>query len=94
MIEAGTGWNVRGIRRPDGEDEAEGDAMATATWNYDENEVIAAAKQLGIELTNAELGSELCEVWADRVLQAKKHYDDVDMEGCQEMIEDANAYAV
>ena len=52
MIEAGTGWNVRAIRRPDGEDEAEGDAMATATWNFDENEVIAAAaKQLGIKLT-------------------------------------------
>ena len=50
--------------------------MATATWNFDENEVMAAAKQLGIKLTDAEFGSEVCEAWADRVLQARKHYDD------------------
>jgi hypothetical protein len=64
------------------------------TWTFDENEIIDAAKQLGIKLTNAELGSELCEAWADRVLQAKKHYDDGRMEDCKRAIDDANAYAI
>ena len=31
------------------------------TWTFDENEIIATAKALGIKLTNAELGSEICE---------------------------------
>jgi hypothetical protein len=58
----------------------------------DENEIIAAAKQLGIKLTNAELGSELCEAWADRVRWAKVCFDKSRTEDCQRAIEDANAY--
>jgi hypothetical protein len=63
------------------------------TWSFDENEVIAAAKQLGIKLTNAELGSELCEAWADRVRWAKVCWDEGRMDECKAAIEDANAYA-
>lgn len=33
--------------------------MAAASWTFDENEITAAAKQLGIKLTHAELGTEL-----------------------------------
>ena len=64
------------------------------TWNFDENEVIAAAKQLGIKLTNAELGTEICQAWADRVLQAKMHWNNKHLALCEEMIEEANKYAV
>jgi hypothetical protein len=58
-----------------------------------ENEIIVAAKQLGIKLTNAELGSEICEAWADRVRWAKACFDEGRMDECQRAIEDANAYA-
>ena len=64
------------------------------TWTFDENEIIAAAKQLGIKLTNAELGSEICEAWADRVRWAKVCFDDGRMDECKLAIEEANAYAV
>ena len=64
------------------------------TWTFDENEIIATAKALGIKLTNAELGSEHCEAWADRVRWAKVCLDEGRLEECQRTIEDANAYAV
>jgi hypothetical protein len=31
------------------------------------NEIIKAAQSVGIKLTNAELGTELCQCWADRL---------------------------
>jgi hypothetical protein len=64
------------------------------TWDFEENEVIAAAKALGIKLTDAVLGSELCQAWADRVLYARKVFEDGNMQECQLAIEDANAYAI
>ena len=60
--------------------------------NFDE--VITAARQLGISVTEAELGSELCQAWADRVLGAKAKFEAGDMEGCQELIGEANRYAI
>ncbi len=66
----------------------------TRTWNFNENDVIRAARQLGIRLTSAKLGTEMCQAWADRVLDAKSAYDRNDMERCKEMIADANAYAI
>ena len=49
--------------------------MAT-TWNFNENAVIETAKKLGIKLTNAELGTEICQCWADRVQWAGVCFDD------------------
>ena len=45
-------------------------------------------------LTDAELGSEICEAWADRVRWAKVCWDEGRLEECQRAIEDANRYAV
>jgi hypothetical protein len=64
------------------------------TWNFDENKLIASAKALGIKITRAELGSDICQCWADRVLYAQKAFDDGDMAECQAAIEDANIYAI
>jgi len=58
------------------------------------NEIIKAAMALGIELTNAELGTELCNAWADRVALAQMHFDRGDMVACQRAIDGANPYAV
>jgi hypothetical protein len=60
----------------------------------DINQIIEAAKALGIKLTNAELGTELCECWIDRVLNAQVAFERDDMTTCQEMIDSANAYAI
>jgi hypothetical protein len=68
--------------------------MKQKTWNFDENEVIDAAKELGIKLTAAELGTEICQAWADRVLQAKAQFDRGDMEACKVSIDEANACAI
>jgi hypothetical protein len=62
------------------------------TW--DVNTVIEAAEGLGIKLTNAELGTQACEQWADRVMNAKLLFDRGDMAECKAAIEDANAYAI
>jgi hypothetical protein len=61
---------------------------------WDTNEVIEAANALGIRLTNANWDTEICGCWADRVMEAKMHWDRGDMIRCQEMIDDANRYAV
>ncbi len=68
--------------------------METRAWDFNENEVIGIARQLGIKLTSAELGTAMCQAWADRVLDAKAAFDDGRMERCQEVIADANAYAI
>ena len=56
------------------------------TWDFD-NEVIAAANQLGIKLTSAEFGGELCKAWVDQLFDAGR------MDECKAAIEAANAYA-
>jgi hypothetical protein len=61
---------------------------------YDINEVINNAKALEIKITNANLGTELCECWIDRVMDAKRAWDCGDMTECQALINDANRYAV
>jgi hypothetical protein len=62
--------------------------------NWDINEVIATAKALDIKLTNAEIGTDICQCWIDRVVGAWLAYDRGDMEGCQDLIDSANAYAI
>ena len=58
------------------------------------NEIIKAAMDLGIKLTNAELGTEFCQAWEDRVALAKMQFDRGDMVACQAAIDGANAYAI
>jgi hypothetical protein len=58
------------------------------------NQIIEAAKALGIKLTNAERGTDLCQCWADRVALAKSYFDRGEMAKCQEMIAEANRYAI
>ena len=59
-----------------------------------ENEIIPAAKELGIKLTNAKPGSELWEeAWGDPVKHSKLCADDGRMEECKVATEDANGYA-
>ncbi len=60
----------------------------------DLNEIIAAAKELGIKLTNAKPGSELWEeAWGDPAKHAKLCVDDGRTDECKAAIEDANACA-
>jgi hypothetical protein len=58
------------------------------------NEIIEAAINLKITLTNAELGSELCEAWSARVLQAKQHAERGEPVECETMRAEANRYAI
>jgi hypothetical protein len=60
----------------------------------DINQIIEAAKSLGIALTNAELGTELCKAWSDRVELAWSRWEAGDMQGCQRAINMANKYAI
>jgi hypothetical protein len=60
----------------------------------DINQVCASAKQLGIKLTNANLGTDICDCWIDRVLLAAMHFERGDMAACQAAIDSANAYSV
>lgn len=58
------------------------------------NQIIDNAKALGIKLTNADLDTEICKCWADRVQLAAKMFKDGRYEDCQDMIDDANSYAI
>jgi hypothetical protein len=58
------------------------------------NEVIKSAVNLGITLTNAECGSELCEMWSARVAQAQMHFDRGEYAACQTMIHEASGAAI
>jgi hypothetical protein len=60
---------------------------------YDINQIIKMAKDLEIKLTNAELDTELCQCWIDRVLQANMQFERGDMAACLDTIEEANRYA-
>lgn len=62
--------------------------------NWNVNEVITAAKSLDITLTNADWDTEICKCWADRVMDAANAFKRNDMMRCQEMIDDANSYAI
>ena len=57
-------------------------------------DVIRVAMALGIKLTNAELGTEICQALADRVALAQMHFEGGDMIACQRAIDGANAYAI
>jgi hypothetical protein len=61
---------------------------------YDINLIIKMAKDLNIKLTNAELDTEICQCWMDRVLQANMQFERGDMAACLDTIEDANRYAI
>ncbi len=58
------------------------------------NEICEAAQQLEIKLTNAELGTDLCEAWEDRVVLAAKLFAEGEFDACQTMIDEANRYAI
>jgi hypothetical protein len=60
---------------------------------YDINQIIKMAKDLEIKLTNAELDTELCQCWIDRVLQANMQFERGDMAACLDTIEEADRYA-
>ena len=55
------------------------------------HEIIAAAKELGIKLTNAKAGTELWEEACDPAKHAKLCVDDDRADECKAVIEDANA---
>jgi len=55
------------------------------------HEIIAAAKQLGIKLTNAKPGTELWEEACDPAKHAKLCVDDGRTDECTAVMEDANA---
>ena len=61
---------------------------------WDINEVIEAAKALGITLTNANEGTDLYQCWADRVMDAMNAFRRNDLARCQDVIDDANHYAI
>ena len=65
-----------------------------STWQRQASTFGGGAQQLGIKLTDAELGSELCEAGADRVKYAKLCFDDGAVWTNKLAIEDANAYAI
>ncbi len=60
----------------------------------DINTIILQAKSLGIKLTNAELGTDLCQCWIDRVELAAMYFARGEMTKCQAAINDANRYAI
>ena len=57
-------------------------------------QITEAAAKLGIDITNAEIGTDICQCWADRVQAAWNAWEDDDMVRCQEAIDAANAYAI
>ena len=57
-------------------------------------EIIKAAQSLGIKLANAELGTELCQCWADRIALAKMQFERGDMIACHLAIDGAKRYAI
>jgi hypothetical protein len=58
------------------------------------SEIIKAAKALGIKLTAAEFETDLYQAWEDRVALAKSYFDRDEMAKCQEMVAEANRYAI
>ena len=60
----------------------------------DTDQIITAAELLGIKMTAAHFGTDLCQAWMDRVALAKSYWDRDDMTKCQEMIDEANRYAI
>jgi hypothetical protein len=65
-----------------------------STIHQDIDGIIDAAKALGIVLTNAEIGTEICQSWCDRVLWAKACWDQGKLDACQAAIDEANRYAI
>lgn len=57
-------------------------------------QITEAAVKLEITLTNAEVGTDLCQCWADRVQAAWYAWQDGDLDRCRESIDAANAYAI
>jgi len=51
---------------------------------FDISEIIKSAMALGIKLTHADVGSELCNAWADRVALAQMHFERGEMEACHQ----------
>ena len=53
----------------------------------------SSAFEIGAKITAANLETEACKQWEARVACAKLLFDRGDMERCQKMINEANAYA-
>jgi hypothetical protein len=49
-------------------------------------QIIQNAKDLGIKLTSAEVDTDICQCWADRVELAARHFEKGNMTECQEWI--------
>jgi hypothetical protein len=60
----------------------------------DTDQIITAAEALGIKMTAAHWGTELCQCWADRVALAQSYFERGETAKCQEMIGEANRYAI
>ena len=58
------------------------------------DQITEIAERLEITLTNAEDGTEMYKCWADRVEAAWNAWCDDRIEYCQELIEEANRYAI
>lgn len=56
--------------------------------------ICKTAKGLGIALTNAELGSDMCDAWIARVTLAQNLFEAGELGACADMIREANAYAI
>ena len=57
-------------------------------------QIIKGARKLGITMTNAEIDTELCQCWADRVELAMMRFEDGDMIKTQKWIDESNRYAI
>lgn len=60
----------------------------------DTSAIIDQAVALGIELTNADVETQVYQCWADRVAEAQMHFERDDMARCQRAIDDAHLYVV
>jgi hypothetical protein len=69
-------------------------AMTAKQGEFDLVTVTRTAVALEINLTEANEGTELYEMWAARVMQAQMHFERSEHKLCQTMIEEANRAAI
>ena len=58
------------------------------------DEIYRAAEDFGVESTDDEHGTELCERWADSLALARMHLNRGDLKACQRAIEEAERCSV
>ena len=57
------------------------------------DKIFSATEDFGVELTDEEHGTEMCERWADRLALARMHFARGDLKACQREIDEAARYA-